>query len=115
MAKSTMAEAIYVREPVKAARVQAQRRALIVRLARQATPSQARQLDDQLAMYARVEKAFAEVGRCSICGRELSDPVSVARGIGGDCFRDLVDLAHEELRVRSMPFGRTPADEGEDF
>lgn len=29
-------------------------------------------------------------GRCCFCGRVLTDPVSAARGIGPECFRDLM-------------------------
>lgn len=116
MPKSSMSEAVYVREPVKAAHVHAQRRALIARLEQEDTPRAARQLEEQLRMYNRVDQAFRDVGRCSECGRELSDPVSVARGIGGDCWRDLVDLAHEEFRTRVMPFQRRAVvDDGEAF
>lgn len=102
MPKSSMSEAIYVREPVKAARVQAQRRALIARLRREATPKASRQLADIVAIYNRVEQAFRDVRRCSECGLELTDPVSVVRGVGPDCWQALLDVAHEELRVRTV-------------
>jgi Family of unknown function (DUF6011) len=32
-----------------------------------------------------IEQELAATGRCRICGRPLSDPVSVERGVGPDC------------------------------
>lgn len=43
---------------------------------------------DRLGDAARVEHFAAQLralGRCVRCGRELSDPESIARGIGPDC------------------------------
>lgn len=38
--------------------------------------------------------------RCRICGRELSDPLSVKRGIGPDCIAKLRREAEQEARFR---------------
>lgn len=37
-------------------------------------------------------------GHCAVCGRALTDPVSLSRGIGPECFEDSV------LVVRDLPF-----------
>lgn len=43
---------------------------------------------DQLSAEAdEVEAVLAQLGRCRICGRTLTDPVSVRLGIGPDCRR----------------------------
>ena len=44
-------------------------------------------LDDQIESALRIEAALAAAGYCRSCGRPLSDPVSVARGVGPDCDR----------------------------
>jgi hypothetical protein len=33
----------------------------------------------------RIEEELADAGRCRRCGRLLTDPVSVERGIGPEC------------------------------
>ncbi|MGD9798880.1 MAG: DUF6011 domain-containing protein [Acidimicrobiia bacterium] len=91
-----------VQHPNKAARLQARRRARIHELRRRPQVFAVRiQLEELEMAFERYEKAFVETGRCSECGRELSDPASVARGIGGDCWSDLLRAAHEELARRS--------------
>lgn len=34
-----------------------------------------------------LETAFDEAARCSSCGRQLTDPTSVVRGVGPECAR----------------------------
>lgn len=41
-------------------------------------------------------------GSCMICGRELTDPVSIDRGIGPDCFGSATDSAHQ-TKVKRTP------------
>jgi hypothetical protein len=36
---------------------------------------------------AQVERILAAAGHCKHCGRPLSDPVSVERGVGPDCWQ----------------------------
>lgn len=36
-----------------------------------------------------------EADRCGVCGRELTDPESIDRGIGPDCFGKLTGSKHE--------------------
>lgn len=43
---------------------------------------------DRLEVVA-LEAALDEGARCSSCGRELSDPRSVVRGVGPECSRKL--------------------------
>jgi len=41
---------------------------------------------------------------CRVCGRELTDPVSIRRGIGPECFRDLkLELAWLRKRLETCP------------
>lgn len=35
----------------------------------------------------QLEAELTSAGRCRRCGRPLSDPVSIERGIGSDCWR----------------------------
>lgn len=56
--------------------------------------------------------------RCQICGRELTDPVSIAHGIGPDCIAKLRREAEQEARWREsraalgMPADLGPVEEG---
>ncbi|MGD9797578.1 MAG: DUF6011 domain-containing protein [Acidimicrobiia bacterium] len=104
-----------LQHPNKAARMQARRRVRIGELRRRPQVFAVRtQLEELERAFERYEQAFVETARCSECGRELTDPASIARGVGGDCWSDLLRAAHEELAVRSMAFHRTPAPE-DDF
>lgn len=40
---------------------------------------------EHLAAAERIESRLRIQGRCSRCGRTLTDPVSVAEGLGRDC------------------------------
>lgn len=43
-------------------------------------------------------------GRCRYCGRELSDPVSIARGYGDECGRRHFQLVSRRVeRLRELP------------
>lgn len=49
-----------------------------------------RDIPEILAAPEEAGKDFArETGRCYICGRLLTDPVSVSRGIGPDCHQNI--------------------------
>jgi hypothetical protein len=34
----------------------------------------------------KLERQLVALGRCKHCGRKLSDPVSIERGVGSDCW-----------------------------
>ena len=36
---------------------------------------------------------FFHIGRCGKCGRQLTDPESIKRGIGPECYRNSIDVA----------------------
>lgn len=38
----------------------------------------------------------AEESRCGVCGRELTDPVSIGRGIGPECYGKLTGSRHQQ-------------------
>jgi Family of unknown function (DUF6011)/Large polyvalent protein associated domain 29 len=52
---------------------------------------------------AEMQTAARLWGHCCICGKTLSDPVSLERGIGPDCYADRVDYVR-----RSASAGRSP-------
>lgn len=68
-------------KPTKAARAAAyyRRRAAV-------ETAHGRSASTLLDRAVNIEATLYAAHRCHDCGRELSDPVSVARGIGGDCF-----------------------------
>jgi len=41
-------------------------------------------------------RGIGERQHCHICGKELSDPVSIARGIGPECWQDILSLANDD-------------------
>lgn len=43
------------------------------------------QRGDHEAKAERIESELSRLGRCRRCGRTLSDPASVADGLGRDC------------------------------
>ena len=44
---------------------------------------------------------YAEADRCGRCGRELTDPESIARGVGPECYGRLTDSVHETRQYAS--------------
>lgn len=50
---------------------------------------------------------YAEADRCGRCGRELTDPESIARGIGPECAGRLTSSTHER-RVYNAPGQQAP-------
>ena len=60
------------------------------RVARYAAYYRQRGQDDSAEL---LEARLVGAGRCKRCGRELSDPVSVERGVGPDCWQKALDQA----------------------
>lgn len=54
------------------------------------------------AIYQGDECDGVHVSRCRICGRGLTDTESVKRGIGSECWQDILK-AMEALRRRQLP------------
>jgi hypothetical protein len=50
---------------------------------------------------------YAEADRCGRCGRELTDPESIARGVGPECYGQLTGSAHER-RIWNAPGQQAP-------
>lgn len=46
-----------------------------------------------------------EESRCGVCGRALTDPVSIERGIGPECFGKLTGSQHQERAPRASGTG----------
>jgi hypothetical protein len=67
------------------------------------TLARARVLDFIGAPDAQMQIAARLWGHCCICGKALTDPLSLERGIGPDCFARRVDLIH-----RCAKEGRPP-------
>jgi uncharacterized protein DUF6011 len=65
--------------------------------------ARARVLEFVGAPDAQMMTAARLWGHCCICGKALTDPVSLERGIGPDCFADRVDYIR-----RSASAGRSP-------
>lgn len=57
------------------------------KVARQAAWLRERDLPGDVHSAERLEAALVMIGRCRRCGRGLTDPDSVKRGIGPDCDR----------------------------
>lgn len=60
------------------------------KMARHAAYARARGMDDTADT---LEDALTRAGRCRRCGRDLSDPISVKRGVGPDCWQRALDQA----------------------
>lgn len=45
--------------------------------------------DEQARYAAKYSDTLRSCGRCQMCGKTLSDPVSVERGIGPDCWQQV--------------------------
>jgi hypothetical protein len=56
--------------------------------------ARARVLDLAGAPDVQMELAGRLTGHCCVCMKELSDPVSLERGIGPDCYAHRIDLIH---------------------
>jgi hypothetical protein len=85
MAKTSYSE-MYLRNPVKSAAQLAAKRKRISELENGQAPRQFESLDEHRKIVDRLVRAFRDTERCEICGHPLRDPVSVARGIGPDCW-----------------------------
>jgi len=77
---------VYVRNPGKAAQQLAAKRKRIAELEAGAPARPFEDVAEHRKVAARLEQAFRDTGRCQDCGKPLTDPTSVARGIGPDCF-----------------------------
>jgi hypothetical protein len=47
-----------------------------------------------------------EENRCGKCGRELTDPVSIERGIGPECYGQATGSSHQQKRKSGLGNGR---------
>lgn len=54
---------------------------------RQAAWLRERDLPGDIHSAERLEAALVMIGRCRRCGRGLTDPTSVKRGVGPDCVK----------------------------
>ena len=61
----------------------------------------------EIDQAARIDEAVGQVmadrpigprARCFICGRRLTDPVSIDYGIGPECWRDVLAVIHDGLK-----------------
>ncbi len=70
--------------------------------------ARARILDFVGAPDAQMQLAARLCGRCCICFKELTDPISLERGIGPDCYKAKIDfikaLAQEKRRPEQIAF-----------
>jgi hypothetical protein len=74
------------------------------RAARKAAETRRHRRDAQV--YAAVKRlasggAFIPWTNCEVCGRGLDDPESIARGIGSDCWQDVLRLLEIERQRKS--------------
>jgi hypothetical protein len=62
--------------------------------AKQAAKTRARRVEKMIHKAARqliANEKFEPQDRCRICGKNLSDPPSISRGIGSDCWQQILD------------------------
>lgn len=111
MARVSFSEMLVGRAPGKAAKKLAYHRQRIAVLQAGGTPRQYETLDEHRKVADRYERAFRETGRCEDCGHVLTDPASIRRGIGPDCWakrnvnrRGRTDAEMAELLERAKTF-----------
>jgi len=49
-----------------------------------------------------LQAEYAEADKCGRCGRELTDPESIARGIGPECYGQMTGSSHERRQYAAM-------------
>ena len=101
MPKTTFAAAIWMAKPGVATKKLGQCRTRIAQIDAGVIVGVHANRDEALNMHDRLELACRETGRCQRCGRELTDPVSVAQGVGRDCLRELQQRAEAEDFART--------------
>jgi hypothetical protein len=49
-----------------------------------------------------LQAEYAEADKCGRCGRELTDPESIARGIGPECYGQMTGSSHERRQYAAV-------------
>lgn len=59
------------------------------------------------------EYRFQEASECGVCGRELTDPISIDRGIGPECYGRLTGSQHQVKNEQSPQLTLANAEDGQ--
>jgi hypothetical protein len=72
---------------------------------RESADTRTRRRADRLWQAAELwrDGALTPSNRCRCCGRPLTDPESIARSIGSECWGRVLAAAHRRSSVRAAP------------
>lgn len=104
MAKTTFSAAL-MRNPGKAAKNLAYHRQRLAELHAGMRPRAHESVEEHQRIIQRLERAFRDTGRCEDCGKALTDPVSIERGVGPECIARRA-LADAETTTATPDDGR---------
>ena len=77
--------------------------------AKKATETRRRRQDKKIDAAALALAAGKQLGprsNCYVCGRGLGDPQAIARGIGSECWQDVlrsIERVHDARRLEDVP------------